>query len=161
DPLEEHRVIIHFCGNEVLKIAPEYPLDSGESLYSVWNFEKGETSMFGIGIPNVMNDSQRAINGAWRMMMDNSALSVGPQIVVDQGAIMPQDGNYTLAALKVWLKTTTIIGNPNNPPFQVYNIPNNQQQLAGIIELAKAFVDEAISSPTLHQGHAGAHTTAL
>ena len=161
DPLEEHRVIIHFCRNEVLKIAPEYPLDSGESLYSVWNFEKGETSVFGIGIPNVMNDSQRAINGAWRMMMDNSALSVGPQIVVDQGAIMPQDGNYTLAALKVWLKTTTIIGNPNNPPFQVYNIPNNQQQLAGIIELAKAFVDEETSSPTLDQGDVGPHSQTL
>ena len=161
DPLEEHRVIIHFCRNEVLKIAPEYPLNSGESLYSVWNFEKGETSVFGIGIPNVMNDSQRAINGAWRMMMDNSALSVGPQIVVDQGAIMPQDGNYTLAALKVWLKTTTIIGNPNNPPFQVYNIPNNQQQLAGIIELAKAFVDEETSSPTLDQGDVGPHSQTL
>lgn len=161
DPLEEHRVIIHFCRNEVLKIAPEYPLDSGESLYSLWNFEKGETSVFGIGIPNVMNDSQRAINGAWRMMMDNSALSVGPQIVVDQGAIMPQDGNYNLAALKVWLKTTTIIGNPNNPPFQVYNIPNNQQQLAGIIELAKAFVDEETSSPTLDQGDAGPHSQTL
>lgn len=161
DPLEENRVIIHFCNDEVLKIAPEYPLDSGESLYSVWNFEKGETSVFGIGIPAIMNDSQRAINGAWRMMMDNSALSVGPQIVVDKGAVVPQDGEFSLKALKVWLKTTTMIGNPNNPPFQVFNIPNNQAQLAGIIELARSFIDEETSSPTMDQGDAGPPTQTL
>jgi hypothetical protein len=161
DPLEEHRVIIHFCNNEVLKIAPEYPLDSGDGLYSVWNFEKGETSVFGIGIPNIMNDSQRAMNGAWRMMMDNAGLSVGPQVVIDKSAVVPQDGNWGLKPLKIWLKTTTAIGNPNNPPFGVFNIPNNQEQLAGIIELAKMFADEETSMPLISTGDQGTPTQTL
>ncbi len=161
DPLEETRVILHFCGNEVLKIAEEYPLDSGDPLYSVWNFEKGETSMFGVGVPNIMSDSQRAINGAWRMMMDNSALSVGPQVVIDKGAIMPQDGSYALKPLKVWLKSSTAHTQPNNRPFDVHVIPNNQAQLAGIIEIGKMFADEETSMPLLAQGEQGAATQTL
>ena len=89
----------------------------------------------------MMNDSQRTINGAWRMMMDNSALSVRPQIIVDQRAIIPQDGNAR-SPHKVWLKDTIALWQPENPPFQVCNDPEQPGALAGIMELAKAFVDE-------------------
>ncbi len=159
DPFEEHRVIIFFIGEEVLKIAPEYPLDSGDSLYSVWNFEPSETSMFGYGVPNACADSQRMINGAWRMMSDNSSLSVGPQIVVDKLAVTPDDGNYDLRAMKVWYTNGPQASNA--PPFQVFNIPNNQQQLAGIIELGKAFMDEETSLPLIAQGEQGAATQTM
>ena len=47
-------MIVHFCNNEVLRIAEEWPLDSGASLYSVWNYSKGETSIFGSGVPRAM-----------------------------------------------------------------------------------------------------------
>jgi hypothetical protein len=91
DPFEEYRVIIWFIGNEVLKIAPEYPLDSGDGLYSVWCFEKR-----GIDLRHRrardLSDSQDELNNAWRMMQDNGALSVGPQLVFDKGAVIPQDG---------------------------------------------------------------------
>jgi hypothetical protein len=161
DPIEDYRVIIYFCGSEILKIAPEYPLDSGETLYSVWNFEKGETSIFGIGVPEIMGDSQAAINGAWRMMMDNSALSVGPQIVVNNNAVTPQDGSFGLRPLKVWLRNSTALSNPNEKPFEVFNIPNNQAQLAGIIELGRSFVDEETSMPMIAQGEQGAASKTL
>lgn len=154
DPLEEHRVIIHFIGGEVLKIAAEYPLDSGDGLYSVWNFEASETAIFGYGVPNAGNDSQRMINAAWRMMSDNSALSVAPQIVIDKAAVRPVDSEYSLRPLKMWEKTGDAID--GNPPFQVFNIPNNQQALAGIIELGKAFMDEETALPLIAQGEQGA-----
>ena len=141
DPLADHRVILHFCNNEVLKIAPEYPLDSGESLYSVWNFQRGETSMFGIGVPNMMADSQAALNSAWRMMLDNAALSVGPQLLVNRTVVTPQDGSYSIRPLKVWLLSSTAGVTPNAKPFEVFNIEINQQALGGIIELAKDLED--------------------
>ena len=61
------------------------------------------------------------------MMMDNSGLSVGPQIVIDKDQVKPQDGNYSIKAQKVWLKTGSAMSTPQNPPFQVFNIPNNLQ----------------------------------
>jgi hypothetical protein len=157
DPLEDFRVIVHFCNNEVLRIAEEWPLDSGASLYSVWNFAKGETSIFGIGVPHIMADSQRSINGAWRMINDNAALSVGPQIVVDKTKVEPQDKSWSLKPLKVWLKSGTALStNSNDKPFEVFNIPNNQNELAGIIEIGKAFVEEETAMPQVALGEPGA-----
>lgn len=156
DPLEEYRVILFFINNEVLKIAPEYPLDSGDTLYSVWNFEKGETSIFGFGVPHLMNNSQRSVNGAWRMMMDNAGLSVGPQLIVDKNVISPQDGNWGLRPYKLWLMNSASMLQPNQNPFQAVNIPNNQEQLGGIINMARVFIDEETSMPQVAQGEQGA-----
>jgi len=155
DPLEDHRVIVHFCGDEVLRIAEEWPLDSGDSLYSVFNFLKGETSIFGIGVPHIMGPSAKAINGAWRMMLDNSGLSVGPQVVVDKSSIVPQDGDWGMKPLKVWLKTSTAMATQQKP-FEVFNIPINSNELAGIIKIGRDFVDEEVSMPQVAQGEAGA-----
>ncbi len=161
DPLDEHRVIIHFIGGEVLKIAPEYPLDSGDGLYSIWNFEKGEASVFGIGVPEVMSDSQTSLNNAWRMMQDNSALSVGPQLVFDKGAVVPQDGHWGLKPMKIWLRSSTSYMSPQNKPFDQFEVRNNQAELAGIIAIAKDFADQESSMPDLAQGEQGAASRTL
>lgn len=158
DPLEDYRVILYFCDNEVLKIAPEYPMDSGDGLYSVWNFEKGETSVFGIGVPNIMADSQRALNAAWRMIMDNAALAVGPQTVINQSLIRPVDGSWSLRPFKTWLLSSTSSIAPNVKPFETFNIPIQADVLLKIIELAKEFIDEETGMPTIAQGEQGAAT---
>lgn len=161
DELEEYRVIAYFCNNELLKLSPEYPLDSGETLYSVWNFEKGETSIFGIGVPELISDSQSALNGAWRMTLDNAALSVGPQIVIARDQITPQGaGDYKLRPNKIWLRSSTSL-QTQTPAFECFNIPNNQQQLQGVIETAQAFMDEEASMPTIAQGEQGAASQTL
>ena len=161
DDLEEYRVILYFCNDEMLKIAPDYPLDSGETLYSVWNFVKGETSIFGLGVPELIADSQRAINGAWRMMLDNAALSVAPQVVVAKDQIVPQaGGDYRMTPGKVWLRSSTALAT-QTPAFQTFDIPCNQNQLAGIIELGKSFIDEEASMPTIAQGEQGAASQTL
>jgi hypothetical protein len=155
DELEEYRVIAYFCNNELLKLSPDYPLDSGETLYSVWNFEKGETSIFGIGVPELIADSQSALNGAWRMMLDNAALSVGPQVVIDRSQVQPAiAGDWKIRANKVWLRTTTTLAGQNKP-FETFDIPCNQSELAGIVQLAQEFMDQESSMPTIAEGEQG------
>lgn len=163
DPLDDYRVIIHFCNSEVLKIAPEYPLDSGESLYSVWNFQKGETSMFGVGVPHIMGDTQRALNAAFRMMMDNAALSIAGQIVINKTMITPQPGpdgsvDWGLRPFKVWLYSTTAGVAPNAKPFEVFEIPIRSDQIQQIIELCRIFADEETGMPQIAQGDQGEAT---
>lgn len=157
DPFEEYRVIIWFIGNEVLKIAPEYPLDSGDGLYSVWTFEKSEASIFGYGVPEIMSDSQNSLNNAWRMMQDNGALAVGPQILADRGAVEPQiAGDWKMKPLKLWLLGSTSYNTVQRPAFQTFDIPSNQAEYAGIITLAKAFADEESGLPDVAEGESGA-----
>lgn len=155
DPLTEMYVTIWFCQGRVLKFGP-HPLDSGESMYSVYNLKRDKGSIFGIGIPRLMRDSQKALSAAWRMMMDNAGLSVGPQIVINQDQVEPADGSWELTSRKVWLRKNT--GTPGVPAFEIYNIEGHQAELAGIIEMARQFIDDETFSQ-LAQGEQGSHTT--
>jgi hypothetical protein len=153
DPLQEVQGTVWFCQGEVLRFGI-HPLDSGDPLYSVWNYEKDDTNIFGFGLPYIARDPQKAINSAWRMMMDNAGWSVAPQVVIAKENISPADGDYRLKAGKVWEKTGTAPA--GQPAFEVYNITSNQPQLAGIIEMAEAFFDEEVELPLIAQGEQGA-----
>jgi hypothetical protein len=160
NPLLEVPVILWFCQGHLLKFAP-YPLDSGESMYSVVNFEPDDTSMFGFGVPYLQRDSQSALNGAWRMMMDNGGLSVGPQVVMDTDAVKPADGSWVIRPLKVWLKSATALTKApeSYKPFELFNVTSNQNQLQTIIALAKEFADEETNMPLIAAGGMDSHIT--
>lgn len=159
DPLETQMVIVYFCDGKLLKIEEYFPLDSGETLYSVFPFEKSESTILGaVGVPWLMRHEQSMLNSAIRMMLDNAALSVGPQVVIDKTQVEPENGSWKLTPRKIWKKRTQD-GGRENPPFQTYNIPMNQAQLAGIVDLAMRFIDDVVSMPTIAQGEQGAHVT--
>lgn len=158
DPLEEYRVVIHFCEGQILKIAEEYPLDSGETLYSVFNIEESEGSIFGYGIPEIMSDSQIALNSAWRMALDNAALSVGPQAIIDKTQVEPANGSWTIIPKKVWhrIKSGTA---KESPPVEFFNIPNNMGEIRQIVEMALMFIDIETGIPMPQQGDQTADQT--
>jgi len=151
DPLEEFRVVLYFCEGQILKIAPEYPLDSGETLYSVFNVEESEGSIFGYGIPHIMGDSQIALNSAWRMGLDNAALSVGPQAVIDKDSIVPANGDWTMVPKKVWHRVKAALAN-TAPPVEFFDVPNNMEQIERIIQIALQFIDMETGIPMPQQG---------
>lgn len=160
DDLNELMVICYFCQGRLLKIEEYFPLDSGESLYSAFPFEKSEANILGaVGVPHLMRHEQSMLNSAVRMMMDNAALSVGPQIVIDRTQIEPENGDWKLTPRKVWKAKGQDIAPRTQGPFATYNIPMNQAQLAGIIDLALRFIDDVVSMPTIAQGEQGAHVT--
>ncbi len=159
DPLVEQRVIVWFSQGQLLKFAP-HPMESGDHLYSVFAFERDDTNIFGFGVPSLMRDSQAALNGAWRMIMENAGLSVGPQVVINKDLVTPQDGTWDLVPRKIWIATGAQSSTRQRPPFELFNIPNNQEELAGIIELARRFIDEETNIPLVAQGEPGARSSA-
>ncbi len=149
DPLDEINVIVWFSQGHLLKFG-EQPMESGDFLYSVFAFDRDDTSMFGFGVPYLMRDSVKAVNGAWRMTMDNAGLSAGPQVVVDQTSIEPADGSWTLTPRKVWLRNKPILPGTGKP-FETFDIPNNQAELVAIINMARQFADDETSLPVIEQ----------
>lgn len=155
DPMTELNVVIWFCQGELLKFGLHY-LDSGDPVYSVFNLEKDEASIFGFGIPYLMRDSQKSLNAAWRTMLDNAGLSSGPQIVANPDVIEPADGEWSLTARKIWLRKS---GAPNLPAFEQYEVSMHQGELAGIVEMSKRNIDEETNISMIAQGEQGAHVT--
>lgn len=152
DVLQEVHVTVWFCQGEVLKFGI-HQLDSNEPIYSVYNLEKDESSIFGFGVPYLMRHPQAALNGAWRMLMDNGGLSSGPQIVVDRESIEPANGDWALAARKLWFAKKPM--GTTNEPFKTFNVDGHHAELIGVIDTAMKFIDDETAMPQIAQGEPG------
>lgn len=149
DPLDELNVVLWFCQGEVLKFGIHH-LDRGEPIYSVVPLEKDPASMWGLGIPALMRDPQSALNGAWRMMMDNGGISSGPMYAFNQKKLKPVDGNWDIYARKVFNIADGT--QASEKLYELLEIASNQGDYAGIIELARQFIDTMSGQPLIAQG---------
>jgi hypothetical protein len=144
--------VMVMCNNRVIK-AMLNPLDSGDFPYDVFIWERMALSPFGVGVPYLMRYAQRTLNAAWRAMLDNMALSSGPQIIMNRKAVVPADGNWQLTARKIW----HMAGDADDvtKAMMVFEVPSHQQEISNIIEIAQKFADEETSLPQIAQGEKG------
>lgn len=98
-----------------------------------------------------MRSQQKVLNAAWRAMMDNAGASNGPQVVMRQQGIAPADGVWEVRGNKVWWVTDNSVDVRN--VFATFQVNNNQEQLAGIIQLATQLADEETAVPLIMQGN--------
>lgn len=152
--------IVIFSGDIVLKVMLN-PYDTEEWPYSVFVCEPDEACIFGYGIPHLCANSQDILNTAWRQMLDNGAMAVGEQVVVNKKAVAPADGDWTLKPKKVWLATGDAATMDVQKSFSSFSINSHQQEYQNVIQLAKAFMDEESGLPMIAQGEQGQVTPTL
>lgn len=152
DPLEEINITIWFCQGEVLKFGI-HPLDSGEPIYSVFNYKKDDHSIFGFGVPHIMANPQKVLCAAWRMMVDNAALATAPQIVFNNSTVEPYDGDYTITPAKLWMRKSGTA--PGERVFETYHLDIRQAELQAIIALSLESIDREVGVPTIIDAEPG------
>lgn len=143
--------VLVMCNERIIK-ALLNPMDTGDFPYDVFNWELVDQSPFGVGIPYLMRYAQRTLNAAWRAMLDNMALSSGPQIIINRKAVVPADGSWELTARKLWFLTE--VGDVEEA-MAVFEVASHQQEISNIITIAQAFADAETSLPQIAQGEKG------
>ena len=128
------------------------PAETGDLPYDFMNCELVDGSVWGYGIPFLMRPSQKVLNAAWRQLMDNSGMSVGPQVFIKAKGITPADKIWQLTGRKIWLCDDDV--NPKDA-FAMVDVPNHGAEIQQIIELAMKFADEEASIPAIAQGEKG------
>lgn len=161
DPLMEFQGIVWVCQGVVIKAAIN-PLETEDNLFSVFNLEKDDSSIFGYGVPFLTRESQRVVTQAWRMIMDNAGLSVGGQIIVNKSIVEPApaaDGtvSWDVSPLKTWLLTDKHA--KAQDAFHIFEFPNHQNEMAAIFNMARQLADEESGIPPVAEGESGAHQT--
>lgn len=152
DPLAEVSVVCWFCQNEILLFA-EHQLDSAECIYSVFTLCRDPGSLFGLGVPRLTSDPQKAYAAGWRMMMDNAGLSSGPQIVIDEAVVEPVDYEWSLKARKLWRRKASAPA--GRTAFETLEIDSSQAELASILALASVAMDEQSNIPRMNPNEQG------
>ena len=119
----------------------------------VWNWRKADDSPFGYGLCDELENQQRVVNSAWRQVMDNGRTSLGGQIVMKRGMVVPQNGSYEIVPNKVWLakdETEDV-----RQAFSVFEFNSHLQELLAIANAAMQFADGEANMPQLMGGEKG------
>ena len=149
DPFEEFYGDVWFINGRVIRISLN-PIEGMFQIpYYVVPWEWDDASLFGHGMAWMMRDAQRVAKSGWEMLLDNAGLSSGPQMVVHREMIEPADGRWEIEPHKIWYFTE--YGGNVNEAFQFFNVPNNQQQIANVVEMAMQFGDLESESPMIQQ----------
>jgi hypothetical protein len=119
----------------------------------VWNWRKADDSPFGYGMPDELDHQQRVVNSAWRQVMDNGRTSLGGQIVMKKGMVIPQNGSYEITPNKIWLAKDDL--EDVRQAFSVFEFNSHLQELLAIANAAMQFADMETSMPQIMGGEQG------
>lgn len=156
DDTSDVYVIVTLINDSVVR-ATINPLDSGSFPYHSMPWQRRAGHWAGIGVAEQMRTPQKVTNAALRALLNNAGKSAGSQFVVDQGAIRPADGNWTITPDKIWYKTNDGPADVRQS-FMAIQIPNVTNELMQIITLGERFAEETTSIPLIAQGQSGATT---
>lgn len=120
--------------------------------YAVCPYIRDPGSVFGIGLPLLLADQQQVVDSIWKMVLDNSSISSGPQTIINKSTVKPADGTWKLNPDKVWYNTEYAMGANAANAINFFTPPNVTQELMGVLNLAKSFGDEESGIPLLAAG---------
>jgi hypothetical protein len=154
---QEVYALITLVNDSVIR-ASINPLDSGEFPYHAVPWQRRSGNWVGVGISEQVRMPQRMVNAATRALLNNAGKSAGCQFIIDQGAIIPADGRWTLLPDKIWYKVADSVSDDVRKAFTSVVIPNMTPQLMSIVEYAFRLAEESTSIPLITQGQSGKTT---
>lgn len=128
---------------EVVRAALQ-PINGVTWPYHLYYFDKDETSIFGEGLATIMRDDQTMINAGVRMILDNAALTAGPQFEVNMDLMLPTEKADRMHPFKLWYRNGK---DAASPAVRVLNIPGKLEELYPIVNMFETNADEVTAVP--------------
>ena len=138
------------CAGKVIRMEIENIEGYAETPYAVSIWKKDPGSIFGFGHPLLLADPQRVVTQAYHMILDNAALTSGPQVAMYKKYVQPVDGDWTLMPNKVWQLTDP--SKTVNEAIQFFNPTNVIGQIMPVLNLAMQFGDTESATPETAAG---------
>lgn len=153
DPLTDVTFGVLIIINDKVVGAMQSWVVDGTLPVDVWTWRHADDSPYGFSLPDELEHQQRVVNASWRSVMDNGRTSLGGQIVMKRGMIIPQNGSYEITPNKVWLAKDEL--EDVRQAFSVFEFNSHLQELMTIATTAMQFADQEASMPQLLGGDSG------
>lgn len=154
---DEYYGEVWVCSNEIIRIELEEIEATFSVPYYVSVWDKDPGFVFGYGVPLMMEDAQRVVNQSWHMILDNTAISSGPQVAMQKHLVEPADGRWEFGPRQIWYLT-----DPQakvQDAIQFFNVPNVTEQITPILNMAMGFSDQESGIPLITAGLASPENT--
>lgn len=145
-----HAVLI---GNHVVR-AILNPNPLGEIPWSSASVEPEPNSVWGIALAEDMADCQDPYNACLRNLLDNLAISSGPQVACDVDALAEGENSRDVYPWKTWHYNGSTIPNGSRKPIDFFQPESNAEVLTRVAEYFELKADERTRIPKFTHGEA-------
>lgn len=150
DEAREYDANVWVIGNYVIKAVLNYdPL--GQKPYAKSSYIKTPGSLWGRGIPEIIEDLQNVANAAARALVNNMGISSGPQVEVNLERIPANEDITQLYPWKIWQTTGDPMGG-SNPAVRFHQPEDNASTLMAVYEKFSKLADEHSGIPAYMYG---------
>ena len=153
DELRDYHVQAWIVGRHVIKVQFA-PSPRKRHSYYVTSFEKVPGTPVGNGLPDILADIQEAGNATLRALINNLSIASGPQVVVNDDRLGPDEDGDQLYPWKRWHMVSDPMGNTSgsNRPVDFFQPQSNAQELLGVYQSFVAMADELSAIPKYLSG---------
>lgn len=151
DPLRDYFVQAWVVGRHVIKVQMS-PSPRKRHPYFITSFEKVPGTPVGNGLPDILNDIQDVCNASLRALVNNLSISSGPQVVVNDDRLSPDEDGEELYPWKRWHVQTDPMGNNAAKPVDFFQPNSNASELLGVYQKFSEIADEISAIPRYLSG---------
>jgi hypothetical protein len=148
-------------GNHIIK-AHLSPSPRQRHPYFITSFEKVPGTPVGNSLSDLLGDIQEVANATLRALVNNLGISSGPQVVVHDDRLSPEETGEDLYPWKRWHVRNDPVGNNSQPPVEFFMPTSNSQALMANYQAFISIADDVSAIPKYvgGQGGGGAGRTA-
>ena len=148
-PLEQIQINAWICNGKILR-AVLNPFTPERIPYQAVPYEINPYQLFGIGVPENMEDAQLLMNGHVRMAIDNLALAGNLVFDVDEASLVPGQ-NMDIFPGKIFRRQSGVTGTAING----LKFPNTAPENLQMYMQARQLADEETGIPSVMHGQTG------
>lgn len=150
DPDVDYKANVWVVGRYVIRAVLNHdPL--GRIPYSYTSWEKFPSGFWGTGVGELLNDVQEVGNATARAMVNNLAVSSGPQVAVNKDRLADGQSVSKLSPWYIWQFKSDPFGS-NEKPIEFFQPKSNAEELNRVYERFATMADEVSSIPRYMMG---------
>jgi hypothetical protein len=154
DELRDYHVQVWCVGNHVIK-AHLSPSPRQRHPYFITSFEKVPGTPVGNGLVDLLADIQEVGNATLRALVNNISIASGPQVVINDERLVPEENGEDLYPWKRWHTRNDPIANNAQQPVSFFQPVNNSQQMIEVFNAFMGIADDVSAIPKYIGGQAG------
>jgi hypothetical protein len=154
DELRDYHVQIWLIGSHVIKCHLS-PSPRQRHPYFITSFEKVPGTPVGNGLTDLLTDLQEAANATLRSLINNLAIASGPQVVVNDDMLAPEENGEDMYPWKRWHVRNDPVGNNSRQPISFFMPANNSAALIQCFQEFTSVADDVSAIPKYVGGQAG------
>jgi hypothetical protein len=152
DESAEYFVTAWLIDRYVIKVQIN-PVSRQTAPYYITSFEKIPGSIYGYGLPDLLEDVQEICNAAARAVVNNSSIASGPQVVINDEVMQPGE-NDNLFPWKRWhVSYDPSMVTSSAAPVTFFQPTMNTNELMAIYEKWNMMGDEISAIPRYMTGN--------